>query len=701
MSAAQTLFIIDEFHNLSGKDLTLATTPIFKILHSDFKILSLSATPRVFDLENHSAESDYDALFGPKAYSMKMSEAINKGIITDYQVFCPLITEEGDDEVKAELSVDVIDDQMLARAVFLCKGMLEYGARKCIVYLTTKEEVKEFYAVFTRVADQYFGIGPGLYCSAILADDAKEDRADRLNNFSQAADFAVLLSIKILNEAYQEYKTLIVLCSLYFAFGFPDEEIGIGQIFVSKMCNTTTSVLKWICLLFAAYKRSVEVSCQTSHPMSTRLTEKQIFYFDKAKQYIDTYGFAALNISDMTKHGHDKLYNVLLKYKLKVSTVASLLGRSEEFERLRQKRAKDGKARAIITSHQVSWNQDTFDDIAREIVQKYNCIPATSFLSANNYHMFVTKIKEFAQDPSSLREKFDNGNAHKLRSADGKVWLSFAETCLANFQIARGIGVMHGRLYPDAYALTIDRQCGRYDMHFTAVSGDLSGKEILVEVWGGGIAANSDRYAATRKATEDFHNYDKCFLGIEYKDCYKEIRLTTLLEPYIGSPNVTFSYSGVPTCQSSVFEMVVQECKHVYENMPDKLLPSQNWLLRNGSYSERHVLHWEAPSWAGLCDRITAIGTDKIRQALGEDPKFRQWTIDMVLEEFQRLFQKYHLTASTISKNLRKLDHPTVEQIYDLRTASCAYAAAQRLKCTTPMSEIYRMSGVQCVRKHK
>ena len=81
------------------------------------------------------------------------------------------------------------------------KGMLQEGARKCIVYLTTKEDVEEFYAIFTRVADQYFGIGPGLYCSAILAEDAKEDRADRLKKFSNATDFAVLLSIRILNEA--------------------------------------------------------------------------------------------------------------------------------------------------------------------------------------------------------------------------------------------------------------------------------------------------------------------------------------------------------------------------------------------------------------------------------------------------------------------------------------------------------------------
>lgn len=192
---------IDEFHNISARDLMDSKTPMYKLLHSDIKILFMSATPRVYDIEGEEDESRFDQLFGDVAYSMKMTEAIDRGIITDYRVFCPLLTEEGDEDVKKELSVENVDDKLLSKAVFLAKGMLQQGSRKAIVYLTTHEEVKDFHDVFTKVADEYFGIGPGLYCSAILSYDSKETRAARLKAFADAEDFAVLLSAQILDEA--------------------------------------------------------------------------------------------------------------------------------------------------------------------------------------------------------------------------------------------------------------------------------------------------------------------------------------------------------------------------------------------------------------------------------------------------------------------------------------------------------------------
>lgn len=60
------VIIIDEFHNLPKTSLTDETNHLYKLLHTDFKILFLSATPRIYELEGREEEQlDTDEIFGP------------------------------------------------------------------------------------------------------------------------------------------------------------------------------------------------------------------------------------------------------------------------------------------------------------------------------------------------------------------------------------------------------------------------------------------------------------------------------------------------------------------------------------------------------------------------------------------------------------------------------------------------------------
>ena len=64
-----SLFIVDEFHNLSKANISDDDNNIFKLLMSDHKILFMSATPRIYDIEYDDSESyDTEYLFGDVVY---------------------------------------------------------------------------------------------------------------------------------------------------------------------------------------------------------------------------------------------------------------------------------------------------------------------------------------------------------------------------------------------------------------------------------------------------------------------------------------------------------------------------------------------------------------------------------------------------------------------------------------------------------
>ena len=56
-----TLFIIDEFHNLSKTNISDKNDDIYKLLKSIRKILFMSATPRIYDIEYEEENDNEDS----------------------------------------------------------------------------------------------------------------------------------------------------------------------------------------------------------------------------------------------------------------------------------------------------------------------------------------------------------------------------------------------------------------------------------------------------------------------------------------------------------------------------------------------------------------------------------------------------------------------------------------------------------------
>lgn len=192
------LFIIDEFHNLSKANISDDENNIFKLLTSDHKILFMSATPRIYDIENDENESyDTERLFGEVVYQMTFTDAIANKYITDYKIWLPSI-HENNEELDKELSIYEIDNQIKNRCKFLYSCIANNGSRKCIVYCKDTEDMKDMMECMNTLND-FYTMQINMY--SISCEDNEKKRKGVLESFANDNDkIQLLFNIRILNE---------------------------------------------------------------------------------------------------------------------------------------------------------------------------------------------------------------------------------------------------------------------------------------------------------------------------------------------------------------------------------------------------------------------------------------------------------------------------------------------------------------------
>ena len=195
-SLKNVFIIIDEFHNLSKNDIFNNESIMNKILVSNQKILFMSATPKFFNLE----ESDYENedIFGNNIYSISMAHGISKNHITDYEIYLPnLISKNYLDDISNEISIKDYSNELTLKGKFILRGMMETGAKKCIIYLRNQEEAKSMVNLLNKL-NEYFFID--LYTDFIISDNNYEQRKEILNKFSNYNGYSLICSVDILNE---------------------------------------------------------------------------------------------------------------------------------------------------------------------------------------------------------------------------------------------------------------------------------------------------------------------------------------------------------------------------------------------------------------------------------------------------------------------------------------------------------------------
>jgi superfamily II DNA or RNA helicase len=179
------LIVVDEAHRTSGR-----IGKPWAVVHDNTCIpalrrLYMTATPRLWQLGGEgeagapgelvaSMEDDPDGPFGSRAYTLALSEAIDRGICAPYQVVCLDIT---DTQLQAAqlLGVEGRSDEvrgarLAALQTALLKASSEEGFRRTLVFHHQVREAEAFAAGLPDVAVKLYAEDPALYPKTIWAD---------------------------------------------------------------------------------------------------------------------------------------------------------------------------------------------------------------------------------------------------------------------------------------------------------------------------------------------------------------------------------------------------------------------------------------------------------------------------------------------------------------------------------------------------
>jgi len=183
--------LVDEVHNAFNRE---ELCDIFKRCSNS---VFLSAT---------IPETMSDMLDAETVYQYSISDAIRDGYICDYEVILPSLMDGRVDitvpnEWRAEMELTDVHNSMAAKALFLTTGMLQYGNRRCIVYLTKCEECDVFTKWIQKVMEEHQGMS--VWCGKIDSTVSAKERKTLLETFQSddSYDKYILTSVRILDEA--------------------------------------------------------------------------------------------------------------------------------------------------------------------------------------------------------------------------------------------------------------------------------------------------------------------------------------------------------------------------------------------------------------------------------------------------------------------------------------------------------------------
>ena len=181
--------LVDECHNMVNN------TELCEFVNQFLDGLLMSAT---------IPEELYEVIDCEPVYEYGMAQAIKNGYCVDYNVWLPQVVKKDEGNV---IEIDIPEgfekSDLCAKALFLVTGMLQTGSKRCIVYLSSKDECKAFNELFGKVCSDYHGMKS--WCETIDCDVKKETRRTILEEFQSEKEdlttFHILASVRILDEA--------------------------------------------------------------------------------------------------------------------------------------------------------------------------------------------------------------------------------------------------------------------------------------------------------------------------------------------------------------------------------------------------------------------------------------------------------------------------------------------------------------------
>ena len=141
---AWSLVIVDEAHRSAG-----ARGKAWALIHDDTAIparrrLYLTATPRLLGEERDDAVGmDDERVFGPTCHRLTFAEAIERGLLADYRVLVPVITDAAVRALVADAAQDAphltagrfaVSAEMLATQIAVLRAVHEHEVRRMVTF---------------------------------------------------------------------------------------------------------------------------------------------------------------------------------------------------------------------------------------------------------------------------------------------------------------------------------------------------------------------------------------------------------------------------------------------------------------------------------------------------------------------------------------------------------------------------------------
>jgi superfamily II DNA or RNA helicase len=181
-----TIFIIDEFHNLSDQNLN-KDSDFGKILHNmQNKILFLSATPKHTD----------KLIFGDTVYEYSWQDAIKNKYICDQNIYFPVFDGTYKNILKSQLKKKILDTMYL-QAYYILDQMTKNNHKKCILYTKSIEYSKSFVKALEFVNIHFKNT---LKMYEMNAQTCGNTRKQILKEFSELNDYGIICNVRILDE---------------------------------------------------------------------------------------------------------------------------------------------------------------------------------------------------------------------------------------------------------------------------------------------------------------------------------------------------------------------------------------------------------------------------------------------------------------------------------------------------------------------
>ena len=372
---------------------------------------------------------------------------------------------------------------------------------------------------------------------------------------------------------------------------------------------------------------------------------RQTLLSDVSRLY-DAHGIGALSIAALRTAGAPP--SRIKAAGFSHAGLLEALGLADEYAKWRAAEFTYGG----VTKQRLTW--ETAVALARDLNDSQGDLPTVQWCRLNGHGALTAFIFLSGRKWEDLRAAIGLPPSVRFYESRNRVrWRSRPEASLSNFLYARGIEHKRGERYADGYSEQSGRQHGRYDLHFRSPDQVW----INVEVWGDlPDSYSGGRYEATRQFKETWHAGDPTFLGIQYKDCLSDLRLTEALAPYIGviAPFIFDKPSDrtIETSHWSDTDDFLETCRQLAAEMPDGIFPGDEWLRKRGRYADR-----PGPAYTTISQRVNAWfhGTRKVRELLGQSGVgSTAWTAQKVTEAWADFERRHGLTPTQCMGSRRR-----------------------------------------------